>query len=123
MENLDKFIGKTISTVVLTTEDKICFTFTDGTEMTLYDTGQQCCESRYMTTDDDLTSFSGNVLLGIEIKSCGSKEFYDEIMHDIQFLEVITNKGCITFAAHNDHNGYYSGFEIGLQFEGMYDES
>lgn len=69
MKNLYKFIGKTISTVVLTTEDKIHFVFTDDTKMTLYDNGQQCCELRYITTDDDLSTFSGSVLLGIVMKS------------------------------------------------------
>lgn len=115
MKNLDKFIGKTISTVVLTTEDKIHFVFTDDTKMTLYDNGQQCCELRYITTDDDLSTFSGSVLLGIVMKSYNSLDLNAYTTNEIQFLEVSTNNGCITFAAHNDHNGYYSGFNISIQ--------
>lgn len=115
MKNLDKFLGKTISSVSLT-DNKVKFIFTDNTIMLLCDTDQQCCENRYFTTDDDLSEYSDSVLYNVIIKDCIYKnEYYpeeDNSNRDVQFLEVITNHGSITFASHNEHNGYYSGFNI-----------
>ena len=33
-------------------------------------------------------------------------------VHEVQFLNIETSLGIITFETHNEHNGYYGGFYI-----------
>lgn len=104
-------VGKTITSLTLGDDDALHFVFDDSSKMKLFDDGQSCCESRYMRTDDNLTEFIGAKLLGAEIKEAPSIEMeYD--CHDVQFLEVKTDRGVFTMASHNEHNGYYGGFSI-----------
>lgn len=108
-------IGKTIKTVALDEEGGfVRLDFDDGTSLTVADEGQSCCEHRYMRTDDDLQFFSGTKLTGLEIKDAPNEqdEYGD---HEVQFLEVQTDKGVFTMASHNEHNGYYGGFWITLK--------
>lgn len=105
-------LGKTIAALSLGDDDALHFTFTDGAKMKLFDTGQSCCESRYMRTDDDLQSFVGAVLTGAEIKPAEPLSNEDMGVHDIEFLEVQTDRGVFTMVSHNEHNGYYGGFSI-----------
>lgn len=103
-------VGKTIAVVELR-DDVLRFQFSDGSKLILRDEGQSCCESRYMTTDDDLSEYVGAKLLDAEIKDAPSVENeYEE--HEVQFLEVKTDRGVFTMANHNEHNGYYGGFSI-----------
>lgn len=103
-------INKTIEKVWLE-DDKLMFNFTDGTHLKMYDDGQSCCENRYMSTDDDLTEYAGAKLLDFELKDAPnvSDEYGD---HEVQFLDVVTDKGTFQMASHNEHNGYYGGFWI-----------
>ena len=104
-------VGKTIAAVTLGEDDALHFVFDDGSKVKLYDDGQSCCESRYMRTDDNLAEFVGAKLLGAAIKEAPSiEDEYDE--HEVQFLEVQTDRGVFTMASHNEHNGYYGGFLI-----------
>lgn len=104
-------LGKTISALSLGDDDALHFTFTDGSRIKFSDEGQSCCESRYMRTDDDLSAFVGAKLIGAEIKE--APEMADQYgMHEVQFLEVQTDRGVFTMASHNEHNGYYGGFVI-----------
>ena len=104
-------VGKTIAGLTLGDDDALHFVFEDGSRVKLYDDGQSCCESRYMRTDDNLTEYVGAKLLGAEIKEAPSiAAGYDE--HEVQFLEVRTDRGVFTMASHNEHNGYYGGFLI-----------
>jgi hypothetical protein len=87
--------------------------FTDNTAIVLGDEGSSCCETRYMTTDDDLSYYVGATLLKVEIASAPStppNEYGGE--HEIQFLRIITSKGVIVCETHNEHNGYYGGFNL-----------
>lgn len=104
-------ISKTIVTLSLGNDDALHFVFGDDSKIKLFDGGQSCCESRYMRTDDTLADFVGAKLLGAEIKEAPSipDEYGD---HDVEFLEVKTDKGVFTMASHNEHNGFYSGFSI-----------
>ena len=102
-------IGKQIKSIELI-EDEIVMKTSDG-GLKLLDDGQSCCEIRYMRTDDDLSEFVGAVVNGFELKQAPDQE--DEYgAHEVQFLEIATSKGAITFASHNEHNGYYGGFHI-----------
>jgi hypothetical protein len=111
MENLNMYVGKVIDSVNLN-GDELHFVFADGTKMKLWDDGQSCCESRYMMTDDDLSIYSGTVLVSIEVRDAPDMEDEYGNMHEVQFLEVMTNNGCFTMATHNEHNGYYGGFSV-----------
>lgn len=89
------------------------FELEDGSQLSLYDAGQSCCESRYMRTDDNLDEYAGDVLLDFELKDgtpSNEDDSYGE--HEIQFLDVKTNNGVFQMANHNEHNGYYGGFSI-----------
>lgn len=87
------------------------FEFEDETKLKLWDGGQSCCESRYMRTDDNLTEFTGAKLLNVELKDApNAPDEYGD--HEIQFLDVTTDKGVFQMANHNEHNGYYGGFWI-----------
>ncbi|MCT9125379.1 DUF7448 domain-containing protein [Cupriavidus gilardii] len=116
VEVLKASIGKTIKMVTLEQDDALHFEFTDGSKIAMFDDGQSCCERRYMTTDDDLSSFAGSTFLGAEIKEAPSIE--DEWgEHEVQFLEIQTSSGSFTMASHNEHNGYYGGFSITVRAE------
>lgn len=105
-------VGKTIAALRLGDDDALHFEFSDGSKMKLSDEGQSCCENRYMRTDDNLAEYVGAKLLGAEIKEAPNVEDeYDE-EHEVQFLEVQTDRGVFTMASHNEHNGYYGGFLI-----------
>lgn len=105
-------IGKQIASVKVA-DNRLTFTFVDDTFLELHDDGQSCCESRYMTCDDDLTSFAKATLQDLELRD--SKESTEE--NEIQFLVVTTSQGVFTVANHNEHNGYYGGFSIQARFD------
>ena len=109
-------IGKTIAALTLGEDDALHFTFDDGSKIKIFDDGQSCCESRYMRTDDKLEEYVGAKLLGAEIKEAPSLSAgYEE--HDVEFLEVKTDRGVFTMSSHNEHNGYYGGFSIRAESE------
>lgn len=109
-------VGKTIRAVALGGDDALHFVFTDDSKIVIADEGQSCCESRYMRTDDDLSTFAGAKLLGALVKEAPDVETeYDT--HEVQFLEVQTDRGVFTMASHNEHNGYYGGFSVRVREE------
>jgi len=85
--------------------------------MTLTDEWQECCECRYMTCDDDLSFLAGSTLIDVIEKESKTIDDGDDEVHEICFVEVSTSKGCITICTHNEHNGYYGGFELILREE------
>lgn len=104
-------VGKTIAALTLGEDDALHFVFDDGSKMKLFDDEQKCCEHRYMRTDDVLADYVGSKLLGATIKKAPSIPDEDR-EHDVEFLEVQTDRGVFTMASHNEHNGYYGGFQI-----------
>jgi hypothetical protein len=111
-------IGKTISALRLGDDDALHFEFNDGSKLKLSDDGQSCCETRYMRTDDNLAEYVGAKLLGAEIKEAPDVNDQDGWGdHEVQFLEVQTDRGVFTMASHNEHNGYYGGFLIQASIE------
>lgn len=111
VKTLEASKGKKIASVALR-DDVLYVGFKDGTGLRLADEGQSCCESRYMTTDDDLESFVGKEVRGYDLREgpTVTGEYEDE--HEVQFLIVQTTEGNITLETHNEHNGYYGGFWI-----------
>lgn len=115
-EAVQTALGRTIRTVALS-DDSLRFVFDDGTHLRLWDDGQSCCESRYMTCEDDLTYFCGAKLLSLSIRAAPNVPHeYGE--HEMQFLHVTTSKGVFVCATHNEHNGYYGGFWLRASAEG-----
>jgi len=110
-----KCFGWTIDSVWLGEDDALYFDFGWRGALKISDAGQSCCEKRYMTTDDNLQDFAGAEFLGLEIKKAPDIIDAEFDVHEVQFLEIKTSKGCFTMATHNEHNGYYGGFEIALE--------
>lgn len=109
VEAFTEAIGKEIASASL--DDALKLTFTDGTGIVFQDDGQSCCESRYMTCDDDLSVLVGGTLVTAEVADGGTEDAeYD--CHEVAFLKVQASTGGITVASHNEHNGYYGGFCI-----------
>jgi hypothetical protein len=112
---LQEAIGKTITKIYFDVDlydaEALRFEMLDGTSFGIVDIGQSCCESRYMVCDDNLAAFAGAILLGVNLGSA-SKVEEEWNTHEIQFLNVVTNRGVFSVASHNKHNGYYGGFYI-----------
>ena len=104
-------LGKTIAAVTLDSDKGLRIAFSDGTAILLSDDGQSCCESRYMTCDDDLASFVGAKLMGGEVAE-GPTTDNDGACHETAFLRVHTDRGDLVCCTHNEHNGYYGGFSV-----------
>lgn len=106
----DEYYGRKISSAYIL-NNRLCIGFEDGKKIQIWDAGQTCCESRYITCDDDPQDLIGGVLSNIETKNGGEKE-NDYETHEMVFIDIITNKGMITLTTHNEHNGYYGGFAL-----------
>lgn len=96
---------------ILLSDDTLRIHFYDKSILVFADKGQSCCEHRFMVCDDDLKHFHDAVFRGGEIKSAPSIP-YDYGEHEVQFLEIHTDKGSFIVSSHNEHNGYYGGFAI-----------
>lgn len=97
-------------------DQKLVLTFEDGRKIAIWDAGQSCCESRYMTTDDNVSSLVGHTLQRIEAKEVPTAESDDDC-HEQIFVEIGTDQGCITLVNHNEHNGWYGGFDLTITEE------
>lgn len=111
-KNASDYYGKKIKKAELNADDFL-IEFEDGTRIKISDNGQSCCEHRYLTCDDDLNSLEGNTLKGITVKYSDA-DSGDDDAHEIAFLEIQTDKNSVTFACHNEHNGYYGGFGLSV---------
>mgnify|MGYP001199818599 CR=1 FL=1 len=116
----EQVVGKVIKQVSISEDDwgdsSLEIRFEDGTGIAFFDDGQSCCESRYMSVDgDDLSEFVGAKYVEAFVKDgLETVSEYGDV-HEVQFLEVRTSKGSITVSAHNEHNGYYGGFNITIK--------
>lgn len=108
----EKIIGKTISYMKLE-DDVLSIGFSDNTRIQIYDDGQSCCEARYITTEDNLDYFIGANLVKIEERKAApieESEYGD--VHEIVFVDITTTHGVVQLCSHNEHNGYYGGFDL-----------
>lgn len=111
-EIFDKIIGKEIENISFNSDELILKI--DGLSVAIVDDGQSCCETRYMTCDDDWGYHVGAILTDIEISAIQEKDCeYD--VHEIQTLRIHTTNGVLNVETHNEHNGYYGGFSIVLK--------
>lgn len=111
LEILDKSCWKRIKDLGMV-DDILHIEFDDGSKIKIFDDGQQCCETRYMMTDDNLGDFVGSTFLGIDLREGPEVTESENGYHQTQFLLVLTSLGQFTMVTHNDHNGYYSGFYV-----------
>lgn len=105
-----KYSKKIISSLGLV-NDVLTICFDDNSIIHITDGGQDCCESRYMSTDDDLPYYIGSYFKSVSIRSAPDVDDNGDC-HEVQFLVVNTSNGEFVMANHNVHNGYYGGFAI-----------
>lgn len=111
-KNPSDFYGRKIVAAKLDANE-IHLTFADGSGAKIWDDGQSCCESRYMTCDDDLSKLVGGELRRVDTKPGPEVESeYDE--HEQVFIEIGTDECFVTVCTHNEHNGYYGGFGLSM---------
>lgn len=75
----------------------------------------QCCEMRYMHTDDNIDQMAGETLVEIRVQSVGYESDDEDDngnYHEMGFMHVVTNLMTYTLETHNLHNGYYGGFWV-----------
>jgi hypothetical protein len=97
--------------------DELSVRFVGGGSLRIWDNGQSCCESRYMTTDDELDTFVGAKVVSLDAVDGPTEEGEYGEPHDQMFVKLETTAGTITMVTHNEHNGYYGGFEVAVKWE------
>lgn len=80
-------------------------------KLVITDEGQSCCERRYITCDDDLPSYVGAKIVGMDVVP-GPDVDAEYDVHEQMFVKIETTKGTLTLTTHNEHNGYYGGFAV-----------
>lgn len=112
----DEYVGLQITAARFDAEDNAVFLeFGDFKKIKIYDNGQSCCEARYMVTDDDPSGLVGQKLVGIFVKDAPDITDEGGEVHEVQFLEIQGDSSAVTFANHNEHNGYYGGFALCIE--------
>lgn len=92
-------------------DNRLRLKLSGGKTIEIWDNGQSCCESRYMSTDDDLATLVGRKLVRIQTRP-GADIDADYDYHETCFVEIGTDVGFVTITNHNEHNGYYGGFGL-----------
>lgn len=105
-----EYYGRTICGAEIV-DNRLRLTLDGGKQIEIWDNGQSCCENRYMTSDDDLKSLVSHKITRIEAKD-GPHQSADYDEHETCFVEVGADKGFVTITNHNEHNGYYGGFDL-----------
>lgn len=106
----EKYYGREIVLAQLK-DERVTLTFSDGVSIQLFDDGQTGRETRYTSSDDDIASLVGGVLRRIEVAN-GPEIAVHYDVHEQQFLRIFTDQTGVTVVNHNEHNGYYGGFDL-----------
>lgn len=112
-----EYYGRTITDAEIV-DNRLRMVLDGEKTIEIWDDGQSCCEHRYMSTDDDVKLLVGGKLRLIEAKDGPTEDGEYGDVHEQVFVEVATDKGFITIANHNEHNGYYGGFGLTITEEG-----
>lgn len=95
------------------------FVFENGATLVLSDRGPDCCNSVYMTCSDDLSQIVGDRMVGVTIEDAPDISGGEDAYHEVQFLHVRFASGAVVVCeTHNEHNGYYGGFSLVVEYEG-----
>ena len=116
-EAILKSLGEEIRNIKMSTRvepNELIINFKNGNELIIFDGGQDCCEHRYMHTDDTLKDFENSLLLDIEVRE-GPEEGETGDIVESKFVIVVTSSGSFTIVNYNEHNGYYGGFSLMAQ--------
>lgn len=89
---------------------------------------QSCCETwGYFLSEDDISSFIGSKIKGIEIVDTELKTKIKDMFEygldsgDTLFVNIITTKGILQFVAYNAHNGYYGHHAVVISEQVTFD--
>lgn len=93
--------------------DDIIYIQTDDWRYSLF-MDHDCCETRYFECADDLSEYINSTILAafLSLTYLLPEIVINKDVHEVAFLRIITTSGEFTFSAHNEHNGYYSGFNL-----------
>jgi len=109
----ESYYGKTITGCEWVDGDKaLRIHFDDVSTIDILDEGDECCEHRYMNSDDNPIDLIGGILCKIEVKDTKITEGEYGDSHEICFVEISTHNEHIVLRTHNEHNGYYGGFNL-----------
>lgn len=112
MKEIESVIGMVIKFLSLT-DDCFRIGFNGNVYLAIWDnSGQQCCEARYMTTDDNLKDYIGATFLGVNVKPVEEETKLWGDIHEMIFVDICTSKGNISVCTHNEHNGWYGGLSV-----------
>lgn len=119
---LEKYVGKQIALVELT--DSLKIYFDDGGSYLLIDAfgAGDCCNDRFMRTDDELDYYSDSIFYRLEERAI---EDYDVQIDDNnknycgekKFIVIHTSKGEFVISIHNESNGCYTGIDLHVSEE------
>lgn len=113
-------VGMTIDDIVFNTNALVIHLREDGkapTQLSMRDRKRSCCESRFLRTDDDVSEHIGATFVDVVMKESTSART-ESGMSEATFLEIVTSRGCFVLSAHNEHNGYYGGFDLCIVITG-----
>lgn len=115
--NYSEIVGKQILGTRLDDNDNVVLLVLEGGySLTLSDDGQSCCETRYITCDDNLSDLIGSKFSHIkELKHTTVDDDEYENEHEIVFVEIRAEDTFCTICTHNEHNGYYGGFNLNVR--------
>ena len=115
LKKVYKNIGKVIKDIQLT-DKTLTFVFDDGTEMSISDT-RKCCEKRYMHTNDYIPHFIGAEFFDARVQNGPTTKGTERNreVRQSQFLIITTSIGEFTIVNYNEHNGWYSGFDLSVK--------
>lgn len=118
------FNGMQIFFAEWVSEDKLRLILANGLELFIFDDGQSCCEARWITCDDDVKDLIGAVITQINVRTAPNygeaddEDNYDiNDIHECTFVILETNRGPFTMTTHNQHNGYYGGFNVVIEYQ------
>jgi hypothetical protein len=115
LKTIGSCLGKVIEKVMLAydheSRESIIIIFTDGTALNLFDDGQQCCEKRWLASDDKSEDVAGGVLMDVQMEEGVDDEGSEDILQS-QFIRIITDKAPYVVTAYNKHNGSYDGITV-----------
>lgn len=108
--HIEDYYGRMITAAVFD-DDELQLTFDNGDTIRVIDDGQSCCERRYVRTDDDVEELVGKKLTEVDVRDGVNIDGgYEE--HQVQFVHINAGSTTVVLNAHNEHNGYYGGFDI-----------
>lgn len=96
---------------VIDYRDDIIYIQTDDWRYSLF-MDHDCCETRYFECADDLSEYTNSTILAAYLSLSTLVTATGDDTHEVAFLRIMTTVGELTFSAHNEHNGYYSGFSL-----------